>query len=91
MFLSGRPPFLEAVTADELGRENSPGSRASKALGREVLKTAMEEPGLSARAHDHIHCVARTIADPERAPDIRASHGVEAISYHSLDRKPWTR
>src|SRR5690242_19919133 len=52
--------------------------------GKGLLKTAMEELGLSARAHDRILRVARTIADLEGAPDIRSSHLVEAISYRSL-------
>jgi len=51
-----------------------------------LLKMAMEEMGLSARAHDRILRVARTIADLDRQRDIAASHLTEAINYRTLDR-----
>jgi magnesium chelatase family protein len=59
--------------------------------GREALRLAMEGLGLSARAHDRILRVARTVADLEGASDIRAAHVVEAIGFRSLDRKLWQR
>jgi len=56
---------------------------------RELLRTAMHELNLSARAHDRILKVARTIADLEGAPDINATHLSEAIQYRTLDRNLW--
>jgi magnesium chelatase family protein len=56
-----------------------------------LMQTAMESLGLSARAHDRILRVARTIADLEGAPEIKSSHLSEAIGYRSLDRKLWAR
>lgn len=55
--------------------------------GELILKQAMQEFGLSARAHDKICKLARTIADLEGAPEIAPQHVAEAISYRKLDRK----
>ncbi len=54
-----------------------------------LLRAAMEEMGLSARAHDRILRVARTIADLDAADLIGAVHLSEAINYRTLDRKYW--
>ena len=52
-----------------------------------MLKHAMTEFGLSARAHDKICKVARTIADLFGMEDIKPEHIGEAISYRKLDRR----
>lgn len=57
--------------------------------GETLLKQAMEEMGFSARAHDKILRVARTLADLQQAEAIDALHISEAINYRTLDRNYW--
>ncbi len=56
---------------------------------QELLKTAIDELKLSARAHDKILKVARTIVDLEGKDEILPQHIAEAIGYRSLDRSWW--
>lgn len=74
-----------AAMTPKLVREHCQLNPESDAL----LEQAMNELDFSARAHDRILKVARTLADLEGVPSIQSQHLLEAIQYRSLDRKLW--
>jgi magnesium chelatase family protein len=55
----------------------------------ELLRNAMSELGISARAYDRILKVARTIADLADSERLNSEHVLEAIQLRSLDRQIW--
>lgn len=58
---------------------------------QEMMKLAMDNLGLSARAYDRVLKVARTIADLAHSANIKSEHLAEALTYRNLDRDSWGR
>jgi len=80
-----RKTFCNAQMLPKMVRKHC----AISADGEKLLENAITRLGLSARAHDRILKVARTIADLEAAPAIEPKHLSEAIQYRTLDRSYW--
>jgi magnesium chelatase family protein len=75
--------LLNARMGPRLVRQHCP----LESAGELILKQAMTELGLSARAHDKVLRVARTIADIECSESIKPEHVSEAVQYRKLDRQ----
>ncbi len=79
----GSKPMLNAYMSSRQVKEHCKLDDA----GESILKQAVTEMGLSARAHDKVLRVARTIADLEGKDNIAMEHIAEAVQYRKLDRR----
>jgi magnesium chelatase family protein len=84
-FASGPTRYNAQMTSREVRKHCVLDAACSK-----LLRHSVEQLGLSARAHDKVLRVARTIADVAGAEQIEESHLAEAINYRSLDADLWT-
>ena len=82
-----KPGVLNAKMSTELLRKYC----TPTAEGSELMREAFETLGLSARGHDRVLRVARTIADLDGMNEITEDHIAEAIMYRALDRKYWKK
>jgi magnesium chelatase family protein len=86
--------FLQA--AEKIHSNAQMGTRQVRAFcelspdAERLLERAMQQQGLTARAHDRILKVARTVADLDAQPAITVGHIAEAIQYRTLDRSYWS-
>ena len=80
-----KPGILNANMPPEMLRRHCQLDDEAAAL----MKRAFETLGFSARGHDRVLRVARTIADLDKSPTITADHIAEAVMYRSLERKYW--
>jgi magnesium chelatase family protein len=84
-FTSEKNTHCNAQMAPKMIRKHC----AISADGEKLLENAVSRLGLSARAHDRILKVARTIADLDASETVDPKHLSEAIQYRTLDRSYW--
>jgi magnesium chelatase family protein len=84
-FLAEKTTYANAQMMPKMIRKHC----AISAEGEKLLENAITRLGLSARAHDRILKVARTIADLDASENIDPRHLSEAIQYRTLDRSYW--
>lgn len=82
-----KPGILNANLPPELIRRHCTPTKE----GAELMREAFEVLGLSARGHDRVLRVARTIADLDCMELVNEDHIAEAIGFRSLDRKYWRK
>jgi magnesium chelatase family protein len=85
-FKGAKKTYCNAQMAPKMIRKHC----AISADGEKLLENEVVKLGLSARAHERILKVSRTIADLDSAENIEAKHLSEAIQYRTLDRSYWT-
>jgi len=90
------PPRTSAIrsqgvrsSAMQMGPKEMKAYCAPSDAVKALLRAAIQQLGLSARAYDRLLRVSRTIADLSESEEIQAAHVAEAIQYRSLDRKLW--
>src|SRR5437868_2419668 len=84
-FVSEKNTYCNAQMAPKMIRKHC----AISADGEKLLENAVSRLGLSARAHDRILKVSRTIADLDDSETVEPKHLSEAIQYRTLDRSYW--
>lgn len=78
------PPANARLEGQRLRKDCTMTPRAAQ-----MMKAAFEKMGLSARGHDKVLRISRTIADLDSAELIDLAHVSEAVQYRNLDRKYW--
>lgn len=73
----------------QMGTKQTREACVLETASQQLLNTAMNRLGLSARAYERIIRVARTIADLANSEQIQTEHLAEAIQFRSLDRDSW--